>query len=100
VGVNGYGVSTRVYFSIPFDSVDYWVARLKGVGLNVGEPRLSIPLYGFYSIKPPVGGSMYMVWDLVFKLFALILHRFFPCYGWEFPLYTVRTQVYGYGIQG
>jgi hypothetical protein len=47
VGVNGYGVSTRVYFSIPFDSVDYWVARLKGVGLNVGEPRLSIPLYGF-----------------------------------------------------
>ena len=76
VGVNGYGVSTRVYFSIPFDSVDYWVVRLKGVGLNVGEPRLSIPLYGFYSIKPPVGGSMYMVWDLVFKLFALILHRF------------------------
>jgi len=39
VGVSGYGVSTRVYFSIPFDSVDYWVARLKGLGFNVGEPR-------------------------------------------------------------
>ena len=37
---------------------------------------LSSPLYGFYSIKPPDGGSMYMVYDLVFKLFALILHQF------------------------
>jgi len=33
-------------------------------------------LYGFYSIKPPGGGSVYMVWDLVFKLFAFILHQF------------------------
>jgi hypothetical protein len=44
--------------------------------LMSSQDYLSIPLYGFYSIKPPVGGSMYMVWDLVFKLFALILYRF------------------------
>jgi len=35
---------------------------------------LSSPLYGFYSIKPPVGGSMYIVWGLVFKLFASTSH--------------------------
>jgi len=33
-------------------------------------------LYGFYSIKPPAGGSMYMVLGQVFKLFAFILHQF------------------------
>jgi len=31
-------------------------------------------LYGFYSIKPPAGGSVYMVWGRVFKLFAFIPH--------------------------
>ncbi len=38
-GISGYGVSTRVYFSIPFDSVDYWIERLRSRGLLVKEPR-------------------------------------------------------------
>jgi len=43
---------------------------------------------------------MYIVYDLVFKLFAFIPYQLFPCCGWEFPLYTVRTHVYGWGVQG
>ncbi len=35
---------------------------------------LSFPLCGFYSIEPPGGGSMYVVWGRVFKLYALIPH--------------------------
>jgi glyoxalase family protein len=38
-GAYGYGVSPRIYFSIPFDSVDYWVERVKSRGLRVEEPR-------------------------------------------------------------
>jgi glyoxalase family protein len=38
-GVPGYGVSSRVYFSIPMDSLDYWVERLKNAGVRIGEPR-------------------------------------------------------------
>jgi hypothetical protein len=36
--------------------------------------HLSIPLNGFYSIKPPGGGPMYMMWSLVFKLYASTTH--------------------------
>lgn len=34
-GVLGYGVSTGVYFAIPFDSLDYWVDRLKSMGVMI-----------------------------------------------------------------
>ncbi len=38
-GVLGYGVSTRVYFSIPLDSLDYWLERLRSFGIHYSEPR-------------------------------------------------------------
>jgi len=56
---------------------------------------LSSPLYGFYSIEPPAGGSIYTVWGLVFKLFRSHSPSVFPCCGWEFQLYTASTQVNG-----
>ncbi len=37
-GVHGYGVSTRVYFSIPIDSLDYWLERLRGFGVRYRDP--------------------------------------------------------------
>jgi glyoxalase family protein len=38
-GSIGYGVSTRVYFSIPIDSLDYWLERLRKPGVRVSDPR-------------------------------------------------------------
>jgi glyoxalase family protein len=38
-GSRGYGQATVAYFSIPLDSLDYWVERLGSFGVRVSEPR-------------------------------------------------------------
>ena len=55
----------------PFNSTE-WILHHR-VPCSLWK-ALSFPLRGFYSIKLPGGGSMYMVWGRVFKLYALIPH--------------------------
>ncbi len=74
---------------------------------------LSIPLYGFCTITlyvhcgnfshlhcmdstpPPVGGSMYMVWGLVFKLFPLSPLIGSPMLWMGVSIVYCRTRIYG-----
>lgn len=40
-GVRGYGQATRIFLSVPVDSLDYWVERLRGRGVRISGPRAS-----------------------------------------------------------
>ena len=60
-----------LYAYSPFNSIEWILHHCIPYSL---WKVLSFPLHGFYSIKPPGGGSMYIVWGRVFKLFAHIPH--------------------------
>ena len=66
-------ITGKLAIAMTFNSIEWILDQWQDVP-KTDFQRLSIPLNGFYSIEPPAGGSMYIVWGRVFKLFAFTSH--------------------------